>query len=149
MITKESGINKICSFYASDFHLEMMMLPYINKKLEQNANIILFTQKDLEKSIKVLMSKINLCEEKKQKIANLNWSNHSVIKLEKIKPENEQVIFVIGDEKYIEQINQKIKDIKGKLTIVNCYDLEQVENKAKEIAKMHDKILNTTGEKII
>lgn len=149
MITKESGINKVCSFYASDFHLEMMMLPYINKKLEQNANIILFTQKDLEKSIKVLMSKINLSEEKKQKIANLNWSNHSIIKLEKIKPEDEQIFFIIGDELYIKQINEKLKNIKGNVTIVDCYELEQVENKVKQIVQMHDKILNTTGEKII
>ena len=36
MITKENE-GKLCSFYASDFHLEMIILPYINKKLEDNS----------------------------------------------------------------------------------------------------------------
>ena len=34
MITKEDKIQKSCCFYASDYHLEMIILPYINKKID-------------------------------------------------------------------------------------------------------------------
>ena len=33
MITKEHKVKKYCLFYASDFHLEMILLPYIKKNI--------------------------------------------------------------------------------------------------------------------
>ena len=32
----ENKIEKLCCFYVSDFHLEMILLPYINKTIEEN-----------------------------------------------------------------------------------------------------------------
>ena len=58
---------KTCAFFASDYHFEMISLPYIEKELEKNKKIIILTENDLENTIKNLISKINLNEEKKKK----------------------------------------------------------------------------------
>ena len=34
---------KICTFFVSDYHFEMISLPYIDKKLEENEEIIILT----------------------------------------------------------------------------------------------------------
>ena len=34
---------KICAFYASDYHFEMISLPYINKQIEENKQVIVLT----------------------------------------------------------------------------------------------------------
>ena len=58
----------MCAFYASDYHFEMMILPYLDKKIEENNNIVIFTENNLKDTINVLVSKTNLKEEKKEKI---------------------------------------------------------------------------------
>ena len=35
-------INKMCSFYVNDWHLTVMMLPYINGKLQENEKVNLY-----------------------------------------------------------------------------------------------------------
>ena len=47
MITKESKAVKKCCLYASDFHLEMILLPYIKERINK-SNFIIFTQKTQE-----------------------------------------------------------------------------------------------------
>ena len=54
----ENKIEKLCCFYVSDFHLEMILLPYINKRLDEN--IIIKTEKDLRDTVETLVSKMNL-----------------------------------------------------------------------------------------
>ena len=39
-LTKE----KICAFYASDYHFEMISLPYISKSMDENKEIIILTE---------------------------------------------------------------------------------------------------------
>ena len=68
----ENKIEKLCCFYVSDFHLEMILLPYINKKLDEN--IIIKTEKDLRDTVETLVSKMNLNEENKDKILKLEWN---------------------------------------------------------------------------
>ena len=73
MITKENKLEKTCSFYVSEYHLEMILVPYINKKIEEKYNVEIITQKNLKDTVKTLMDKINLEEQRKNKILNLNW----------------------------------------------------------------------------
>ncbi len=61
-------MKKVCAFYASDYHFEMISLPYINQKIENEDEIIILTENDLEKTIEKLIERINLEEEKKKKI---------------------------------------------------------------------------------
>ena len=60
MVVKNKGKEKLCCFYVSEFHLEMILLPYINKKIEQNEKITILTEIKLRESLEILISKINL-----------------------------------------------------------------------------------------
>ncbi|MBO6243379.1 MAG: hypothetical protein J6O41_02270, partial [Clostridia bacterium] len=65
MNKKQKTEEKACSFYASDYHFEMISLPYINKKLENGEEVLILTENNLQKTVKTLVSKISLSKEKK------------------------------------------------------------------------------------
>ena len=46
MVTKECNSEKKCCLYASDYHLEMILLPYIENKIDE-SNFVIITQKNL------------------------------------------------------------------------------------------------------
>lgn len=138
MIVENKGLDKICSFYVSEFHLEMILVPYINEKLEKNERVIILTQKNLSKTIGILISKMNLNKENKQKILKLNWNGEEKI------IENSNII-IIGSQKYIEEKNKEIKEI-NKLSVVDCYDFEEIKNNIKNIVNKYKKNLNTLGK---
>lgn len=152
MITKENRENKICSFYASDYHLEMIMLPYINKKLEKGANIIILTERDLTETVRTVISKMNMPKQRKDEILKLDWSINNCKKIKQIKnmnKEKESIIFIIGRINYIKDINSNIQEIVriGHCTIVDCYSILEVKQNMVQIVETHSKILNTTEEK--
>ena len=55
-------MKKICAFYASDYHFEMISLPYIKESLEKRKEIIILTENDLQSTVKTLISNINIEE---------------------------------------------------------------------------------------
>lgn len=147
---------KICTFYASDYHFEMISLPYIDKKIEENKEVIVLTENNLEETIKTLISKMNLQEEKKSKILNINWKNDDLKKFKKInnnvKDEKEMIIFIKGKENYIRNINRNIEkwiEKSNNIKIIDCYDMEEVSENIDDIMENYKKILNTTGEKVV
>ena len=149
-------MNKICAFYASDYHFEMISLPYISEKLEKNNEIIILTENNLEVTVKKLLSKINLKEEQKQNLLNINWKNDDEEKFQKIqeeKAENKKtIIFIKGKEKYINKMNKNVKKImpeEREIKIIDCYNIEEIGDNLNEITSQYSKILNTTGEKEI
>lgn len=147
---------KICAFYASDYHFEMISLPYINKKMENRNQIIILTENNLEETMKTLLDKTNLKEDKKKKILQLNWKNNDSDKFEtiktKINQEEDIIIFIKGKENYIHTTNQNIEKCihnKKNIKIIDCYDIEEVGENPEEIIEQYQKILITTGEKEI
>lgn len=148
MITKEKRIEKICSFYASDYHLEMIMIPYINKKLDEKTKVIIVTERDLTETINTVISKVNLPKERKSEILNINWDN-SLIDNDIIKENQEVVIFVVGKVNFINEKDSEIVKIINKcsIKIINCYNIEEVQNCITEIVLNHSKVLNTREEK--
>lgn len=136
MVVSERKTKRICSFYVSDFHLEMIIVPYINNKLNNGEKINIITQKNMKETVEILISKMNINRENKEKILNLNWDNK---KTEKI--EENSTIFIIGENKFIEKINNEIK--KENITIVNCYDFEENKENMENIIEKHDETLNT------
>ena len=141
MITKELNMKKYCCFYVSDFHLEMILLPYIKKHID-NSKIIIFTEEDLLSTIKILLDKINFSEIEKNKILDLHYWNSK--KIEKLINKDEKYIFIInGNINYIEEINKKIKkfDLKN-YSIVDCYNIEKID--VSEIENKYDVKLNTS-----
>ncbi len=151
-ITKE----KSCVFYVSDYHFEMISLPYISKKLEENKKVLILTEENLEDTIETLIEKINLKEEKKNKIMNINWNKDDDNKLKEIKNEianqKEIEIFIKGKEEYIKNVNKNIKNVVNdykNIKIIDCYNIEEVDKKMNNIIGNYDKIISTVGEKNI
>lgn len=156
MKQKQSTKEKICAFYTSDYHFEMISLPYIHQKIEEEKEIVILTENNLEKSMKTLLEKTNLKENKKEKILKLNWSNNIEEKMEKIKnqikDEKPLTIFIKGNEQYIHKTNQEItKQIpkNNEIKIIDCYEIEETGEKIDKIMEQYDKILKTAGEKEI
>jgi len=155
----EKEVLKLCSFYVSDWHIVTMLLPYINKQINENVKIIPVFEKSIDKKIEILVNKLNL--KNKEKILNLNWSETSGIKyniinnLMKENKEDELLIIVNGNKKYIEMVNENIMKILRKnknnlkIKIVNCYEVIEFNNNIQEILDQNDKILNTSGERKI
>jgi len=53
MVVQNKRLEKTCCFYVSDFHLEMILVPYINESIDEEITII--TNKDLRESLQILI----------------------------------------------------------------------------------------------
>lgn len=151
-ITKE----KTCAFYVSDYHFEMITLPYIEKKIEENKKIIVLTENNLEDSMNILMSKVNLKEEKKNNIFKINWKNDDLNKFKEIKKDiednKELIILIKGKENYIKNINENIRkwtEKDNKVKTIDCYDIDEIGDNFSDVINKYENILSTTGEKKI
>mgnify|MGYP005956669955 CR=1 FL=1 len=147
---------RICSFYVSDYHFEMISLPYINKKLDESKEVIVLTENNLKETIKTLVSKINLNEDKKVAILKIDWENNDLNKFKKInediKSKKDMVIFVKGKENYIKNINENIEKWTEKsknVEIIDCYDMEEISQDMDNIMDQYKFTLKTTGKNII
>lgn len=157
----KSNIEKLCSFYVSEWHLVTMILPYINKQLNEEANIITILEDNIEENVKTLLSKLNLKNE--EEILKINWKDCQGIKYsevnaildESIKDGKRNIIFINGSKNNIDLVNRNIKkwieknieDLKDTtLKIINCYEVTEFNSSIREILDNHDKILNTSGE---
>ena len=74
MVLEEKKVKDICNFYVSDYHLEIMLLPYISKKIEEGEEIVIITEKNLAETLKEVINKTNINEDKRDKIINLGWN---------------------------------------------------------------------------
>lgn len=145
---------KTCAFYASDYHFEMISLPYINKKLDESKEVIVLTENNLKETIKTLVSKINLNEDKKVDILKIDWENNDLNKFKKInediKSKKDMVIFVKGKENYIKNINENIEKWTEKsknVEIIDCYDMEEISQDMDNIMDQYKFTLKNYGKK--
>ena len=129
---------KTCAFYASDYHF------------------IVLTENNLKETIKTLVSKINLNEDKKVDILKIDWENNDLNKFKKInediKSKKDMVIFVKGKENYIKNINENIEKWTEKsknVEIIDCYDMEEISQDMDNIMDQYKFTLKTTGKNII
>lgn len=136
MVVQNERLEKTCCFYVSEFHLEMILVPYINEKIEEDITIL--TEKKLKETLKILISKMNLKEENKEKILQLEWDGEQNIK------ENSNVI-IIGSTEYIKEKNKEIEN-KNAVSVLDCYDFEHVKNNINVIVNNYKNVLNTLGK---
>ena len=139
MTANKETIDKKCCFYASDFHLEMTIVPYINKKIEENKNIVIVTENKLEETVKILISRMNI--KNKNLISELDWNNNDV--MQAIGKDN-LVIIINGSQKFIEDKNKHINEIIEETSseLVHCYSFEEVKDKMVEIRAEYTGVLN-------
>lgn len=161
----KNSTERLCSFYVSEWHLVTMILPYINKELNEKANITTILENDIEDNIKTLIQKLNLKNEKE--ILGIDWKSCQEIKYLELSKKFDKllknkgttnIIFISGGKEYIDLVNKNIEKwsnknierLKGvKLKIINCYEVTEFNSSIKEILDSHDKVLNTAGEKRI
>lgn len=157
------NVKKVCSFCVSDLHLITMLLPYLDRKLKKNESFITVLENDLKEQVKLVLSRLTLNNEDKNKLLNIKWDskniyNNEIIQKElikNIKQSRNINIIINGTKEYIEQANEKLNTIledseKGfEIRIINCYDITKLDDDIKDILKTHDIILNTSGEKEI
>lgn len=156
MVKENKNQEKLCLFFASDYHFEMISLPYINENLKKDNNVIIMTENDLNGTVDKVLSNVNLTQEEKDKITKVDWKNDDVSKFKEIKSANENgketIIFVKGKENYIDSVNKNIENwINTSGTkIIDCYDINEVYEDVSSIAKNYNKILSTSGvEKLL
>ena len=134
MVVQNKRLEKACCFYVSEFHLEMILVPYIDKKIEENITIL--TEKNLKPTINILVSKMNL--NNKEKILQLGWDGDKEIK------ENSHVI-VVGSKEFIKEKNEEVRS-KNTISVLDCYDFEDEKYNMERIIKEYEKTLNTLGK---
>lgn len=155
-------IKKVCNFSASSVHFSVMILPYLKKELEPEKNVITFFERDLEKNIEEILLKINVNNEIKQKILNINWKESIMDEksiMENIennlKTNDNLDIIVYGSEDYIDSVNKiidsmEIKSDKNKcIKVINSYNINEIKKNMKKILNQYSKIINTSGEQNI
>ena len=143
VVNKENS----CAFYASDYHLEMIMLPYINKKINENKNVYVFTQNNLEETVNTLIEKVNIDNKIKNKVLDINWKNDDENKYKNLINDNNAVVFIKGNENYINKVNTSLNQIKNEkeLEIIDCFNLEEIGNKMPQIITEHRNIITTNS----
>lgn len=146
-------INKMCSFYVNDWHLTVMMLPYINGKLQENEKVTIISEENLLNNINTILERTNIKEEYKKQIQTIGWEKTSQkeIKNKIQEQENGNNIIIIGKEDYIENTNQIIENkVKtGEVNVIDCYEVMEFNNNMENILKNHEKIINTSGERTV
>lgn len=154
MKVQKSNLTKLCSFYVSDWHLVTMLLPYINKKINEQAKIATILEKDIQENIKVLLEKLNL--KNKEKIEQINWTNEQRKNIfSNIENSKEIIIIVNGEKDFIKNKNEKIEkylethEINKKVKIINCFEVIEYNGSISDVLEEHDMVLNTSGEREI
>ena len=160
----KNNIEKICSFYVSDWHLVTMLLPYINKQINEKANIITVLEKDIQENIITLLNKLNL--KNTEEILKINWKKTNGLKYFELKKQMEKVdeksklniVFINGNKSYIDITNKNIEKIfkeenkkykEVNIKIINCFEVGDFNTNISDILSEHSKILNTSGEREI
>ena len=66
---------KVCSFYVSNMHFATMILPFVNKQMEEKNKIITFFENNFTTNIELVLSKLITTEDRKKELLNINWKN--------------------------------------------------------------------------
>lgn len=141
-----NSIEKTCCIYASDWHLAVMLLPFISKSLKENNKVYMKFQDSIEDKIHQLLEKLEL--KNRADIEKISW-NLDVGEEEL--SDNNKIYIVSGNDDYIKHMNRKIEQYynnkEEKIQIIDCFHI--VENESlMEIGKEknYKKVLTTNGE---
>lgn len=143
---------RLCSFYASDYHFEMIILPYIKKEINKNHNVIILTENDLKDTVQKVLKNVNLCEKDKNKIFALDWCVNDLRKLDiirkNISENTETTVFIKGGKNYIKKMNSYIQENADseKIKPIDCYYIDDVQDDISNIIGDYSGVINTIGK---
>lgn len=133
---------KICSFYISEFHLLTILLPYINEKILAQKEIAIILQNDISRDVETYLKNVRNLNLDNEKIINIGWKKSQKFSINDI--ENKDII-VIGDKKYIEEVNNNIEKF-NVFEILNCYKISDID-RIDKVLENHNKVLSTRGKR--
>ncbi|MBR3325552.1 MAG: hypothetical protein IKG14_05890 [Clostridia bacterium] len=142
-------MEKSCIFYASKYHLSLILLEYLKNKNTKQYTVNTFLENGIEEEIKKLKKKYNIIS---NDIYEINFKKTKTI-LDKTIELNTNTIFIVGgDNNYIKEANTYIKNKifnchTKKIEIINCFNYKQRKEYIDKILKENNKILYTTGSK--
>lgn len=129
-----------CSFYVSEYHLLTILVPYINEQLSNFKNVEVILENDMIEYVKKFLKRNEMFNV--SKIVRLNWKK---TKDEDIKlKENTDIVVVCGNERFIENVNEKLERNEFSKEIINCFNIESL-NDLENVVKGHDFVLKTSG----
>ena len=141
----------ICSFCVNDYHLAVMIIPYIYEIKNEGKKVITFFDRNLEDISKKVILTNKKFWEKSEIFDDIDWGKTRFDKLSE-KFENVQdndVIIVAGGDDYIDRINRLLINFHTNFTLVNCFNINDIIKKESFKISDYSKILNTKGlEKI-
>ena len=141
----------ICSFCVNDYHLAVMLVPYIYEAINEGKKVITFFDRDLEEISKKVILTNRKFWEKEDYFKEIDWKKTRFDKLaEKFENvQNEDVVIVVGKDDFIDRINRLLINFHTNFTLVNCFDVSEIAKNENFKITNYSKILNTKGlEKI-
>ena len=148
---EEQNIKKYCNFYVSDIHLSVVLLPYINREIDNNVEVTTIFEKLNKGNFEEVIKKINV--NNKEKILNINWiCNYTKEEVNKkikeiISCGKKHTIIIGGGEDFILSINKiinyEINNSKNNIKIIDCYNIEEIKSNMENIVHKYNGILNT------
>lgn len=142
-------VENLCNFYASKYHLSIILLEYLKRKNTKKTKVVTFMQDNIEEEINILNKKykfnIDLTKE-------LSFKSSKNIYQKKFNISKDMIFIVQGDLNYIGEANDYITGIAEdayNVRVINCYNFDAQKKAMKGIIERSDKILFTTGEKVI
>ena len=141
----------ICSFCVNDYHLAVMLVPYIYEAINEERRVITFFDRSLEEVSKKVILTNKKFWEREESFKNIDFSKTRFDKLaEKFENvQNGDVVIVAGKENFIERINRLLINFHTNFTLVNCFDISDIAKNENFKITEYSKILNTKGlEKI-
>lgn len=142
----KNRIEKTYCLYASDWHLAIMLLPFISNELNEKNRVYMKFEKNIKDKINKLTNKLKI--RNKNEINNISWGIE--INDEEY-TDKEKIYIVSGDDEYMLDMNKKIElyysERNDKVKIINCFDITSSEGK-KCLDNIGDytKVLTTKGE---
>ena len=141
----------ICSFCVNDYHLAVMIIPYIYEAINEGKKVITFFDRDLETISKKVIDTNQKFWENQECFEKIDFKKTRFDKLsEKFENVKDNDIAVIaGQDIFIERINKLLINFHTNFTIVNCFNVSDIAKNENFKITSYSKILNTKGlEKI-
>lgn len=135
---------RLCCFYVNDIHLIMMLLPYINERINEDTEVITIMETDMSRSAKKVIEEIQ--GKKSKSLLEIDWQSKSLSYLYECDIKD-KLILVSGSEAFMKEANKIIAKREENCIILNCFEMMQGSEKLQEILDGHDKVINTSGEK--
>lgn len=147
---------KICNFYANEVHLGVTIIPFVANVIKENSKVCTILNANMVSEIENIVSKINIDNNLKTEILNMNWKETKSDECEiknyiknEIKENSDIYVIISGSKDEVEEKNKYIEEIKSQnkdknINIVNCFQIDETKINEGFLENYH-KILNSSG----